>query len=135
LIPKGIDYRFFSQNLAAPVAIGKPERQVHKASHCARKQQERPHAAITLQYYCLFVPHICGCCSLPHPVRGESHNQHSANREVATTSPPFYDEPHQSHVLFVKSAPGTTFTSWSQHHFVAIRKPKRQVRKASSKQQ
>jgi len=24
------------------------------------------------------------------------------------------------HVLFVKAAPGTTFTSWSQHHFVAI---------------
>ena len=56
------------------------------------------------------------------PVRGESHIQHSANQEVATTSPPFYNEPHQSHVLFVKAAPGMTFTSWSQHHFVAIRK-------------
>jgi len=38
---------------------------------------------------------------------------------------------HQSHVLFVKFAPGTTFTSWSQHHFVAIGKPEQQVRKAS----
>jgi len=37
-----------------------------------------------------------------------------------------------------KAAPGTTFTSWSQHHFVAIGNPERQVRKAShrgSKQQ
>ena len=25
---------------------------------------------------------------------GESHLQHNANREVATTSPPFYNEPH-----------------------------------------
>jgi len=73
-----------------------------------------------------------------HPVRGESHIQRNANREVATTSPPFFNKPHRSHVLFVKSAPGTTFTSWSQHLFVVIGKPERQVRKAShcgSKQQ
>jgi len=55
-----------------------------------------------------------------HPVRGESHIQRNANREVATTSSRFYNEPHRSHVLFVKTAPGTTFTFWSQHHFVAI---------------
>jgi len=73
-----------------------------------------------------------------HPVHGEYHIQSSANREVATTSPPFYNEPHQSHILFVKAAPGMTFTFWSHHHFVAIRKHERQVRKAShcgSKQQ
>jgi len=58
-----------------------------------------------------------------HPVRGESHIQRNAIAEVATRSPPFYNEPHRSHVLFVKSASGTTFTSWSQHHFVAIGKP------------
>ena len=34
-----------------------------------------------------------------HPVRGESHNQHNATGEVATTSPPFYNEPHRLHVL------------------------------------
>jgi len=44
-----------------------------------------------------------------HPVRGESHIQCNANREVATTSPPFYNEPPRSHVLFVKAGPGTTF--------------------------
>jgi len=35
----------------------------------------------------------------------------------------------------MKVAPGTTFTSWSQHHFVAIRMPESQVRKASQWQQ
>jgi len=58
-----------------------------------------------------------------HPVCGESHIQRNANREVATTSPPFHNEPHRSHILFVMDAPGTTFTSWSQHHFVTIGKP------------
>ena len=46
---------------------------------------------------------------------------------------------HTDHTFFfAKPAPGTTFTSWSQHHFVAIGKPERQVCKAShcgSKQQ
>jgi len=41
------------------VAIGKPERQVRKASHCGSKQQERSHDEITLvvtisKYYQLF---------------------------------------------------------------------------------
>jgi len=31
----------------------------------------------------------------------------------------------------VKAAPGTTFTSWWQHHCVTSGKPERQVRKAS----
>jgi len=43
-----------------------------------------------------------------HPVRGEPHNQRNTTAEVATTSPPFYNEPHRSHVLFVQAAPGTT---------------------------
>jgi len=58
--------------------------------------------------------------------------------EVATTSPPFYNEPHRSHVLCVTAELRTTFTSWSQHHFVAIGNPERHMRKAShrgSKQQ
>jgi len=46
-----------------------------------------------------------------HSVCGELCIQCNASGEVATTSPPFYNEPHQSHVLFVKAAPGTTFTS------------------------
>jgi len=64
--------------------------------------------------------------------------QRNPSGVVATTSPPFYNEPHRSHVLCVKAAPSTTFTSWSQHHFVAIGKPKWQAHKAShcgSKQQ
>ena len=55
-----------------------------------------------------------------HPVRGESHNQRNTTGEVATTSPPFYNEPHRSHVLCVKAELRTTFTSWSQHHFVEV---------------
>jgi len=51
-----------------------------------------------------------------HPIRGESHIQRNVNEEIATTFPPFYNELYRSHVLLVKSAPGTTFTSWSQHH-------------------
>jgi len=73
-----------------------------------------------------------------HPVRGKSHNQRNATGEVATTSPPFYNEPHRSHVLCVKAELGMTFTSWSQHHFVAIGNPEQHVRKSShcgSKQQ
>ena len=73
-----------------------------------------------------------------HPVRDESHNQRNTTGEVATTSPTFYNEPHRSHVLCVKVEIHTTSTSWSQHHFVAIRNPERHVRKAShrgSKQQ
>jgi len=73
-----------------------------------------------------------------HPVRGESHNQRNTIGEVATTSLPFYNEPHRSQVLCVKAELGTTFTSWSQHHFVAMGNPERHMRKAShcgSKQQ
>jgi len=58
--------------------------------------------------------------------------------EVATTSPPFYNEPHRLHILFVKVSYSMTFTSWSQHHFLAIRKPKWHVCEAfhcGSKQQ
>jgi len=73
-----------------------------------------------------------------HPLRGESHSQRNATGEVASTSSPFYNEPHRSHVLCVKAELGMTSTSWSQHHFVAIGNPERHVCKAShrgSKQQ
>jgi len=36
-----------------------------------------------------------------HSVCGEPRIQRNANRKVATTSPPFYNEPHRSHVLFL----------------------------------
>jgi len=73
-----------------------------------------------------------------HPIRGESHSQHNATGEVATASLLFYNEPHGSHVLCVNAELSTTSTSWSHHHFVAIRKPEQHLRKAShcdSKQQ
>ena len=66
-----------------------------------------------------------------HPVRGESHDERNATGEVATTSPPIYNKPHRSHILYVKAELRTTFTSWSQHHFVAIGNPERHMRKAS----
>jgi len=61
-------------------------------------------------YYCLFAPSIYIVVLRAHPLRSESHNQHNANGEVATTSPSFYNEPHQSYVLCVKAEPDTTFT-------------------------
>jgi len=73
-----------------------------------------------------------------HPVRGESHIQRTTTGEVATTSPPFYNEAHRSHVLCAKAKLRTPFTSWSQHHFVAIGNPERHMCKAlhcGSKQQ
>jgi len=79
----------------------------------------RVHALQSL-YYCLFTPRIVVLRA--HPFRAESHIQRNTNGEAATTSPPFHNEPHRSHVLFVKTSHSTTFTSWSQHHFVAIGK-------------
>ena len=46
-----------------------------------------------------------------HPVHGDSHIQRNVNREVARTSPPFYNGPHQLHILFVKAASGMNFPS------------------------
>jgi len=57
------------------------------------------------------------------------HFQCNANREVATTSPRFCNEPHLLNVLFVKVVPGTTLASWSKHHFVVIGKAEQLVRK------
>ena len=45
-----------------------------------------------------------------HPIRGESPNQRNATGEVATTSPPFYNEPHRSHV----AACAQSFAPWQQ---------------------
>jgi len=72
--------------------------------------------------YWLFAPLIYGVVLCTCSVRGEPHIQRNASRAVATTSPPFYNEPHRSHILFVRASHRTTFTSWSQHHFVAIGK-------------
>ena len=109
--------------------------------HTVAASNNRDHPMISL-YYCLLTSHIFLCfyavALCTHPICGESHFQRNVNREVATTSPPFCCEPHLSHILSVKVAPGTNFTSWSKHYFVVIGKPRRQVCKAShcgSKQQ
>ena len=93
--------------------------------------------AISLSIACSRYTHD-GVILHTHLIRGESHIQRNTTGEVATTSPPFYNEPHRSHVLCVKAELRTTFTSWSQHHFVAIGNPERHVHEAShrgSKQQ
>jgi len=46
-----------------------------------------------------------------HPVYGESHIHRNINHEVATTSPSLCNEPHRSHILFVKAAFGTNLHS------------------------
>jgi len=40
--------------------------------------------------YCLLAPHICIVVLCAHPVRGESHIQRNATREVATTPPAYH---------------------------------------------
>jgi len=59
------------------------------------------------------------------------HFHCNTHGEVATTSPGVCNEPHPLLVLFVEVVPGTTFTSWSEHHFVVIGKAEQQMRKAS----
>jgi len=55
----------------------------------ATASNNRDHAPQSL-YYCLFVPLIyMGLVVHAHPIHGESHIQHNANWEIATTSPPF----------------------------------------------
>ena len=56
--------------------------------------------------------------------------QHITKWEVAKTPPLICNEPHLSHVLIVKVAPGTTFTSWSKRRFVVSGKAEQHVRKA-----
>ena len=73
----------------------------------AAASNNRDHPTRSL-YYCLFAPRIDIFVLRAHPVRGESHNQRNATREVATTSPPFYNEPHRSHALLCEG--------WTQHN-------------------
>jgi len=69
--------------LDGAVAIGKAR--VACAQSFVAASNNRVHAPRSL-YYCLFVPRIYIVALCAHPVRGESHIQCNANREVATTS-------------------------------------------------
>ena len=74
-------------------------------------------------YYCLFVLHIFRCfsshtsCSwwITHSMQHQPRGCNNIPSFLQQTAHSFC-----AHVLFVKAAPGTTFTSWSQHYFVAI---------------
>jgi len=81
-------------------------------------------------YHCLFAPRIYIVALHAHPVRGKSHNQRNANGEVATTSPPFDNEPHRSHVLFWKASHSTTPHPGHSTILLRSEKPERHVRKA-----
>ena len=70
------------------------------------KITRRDHPIIACSRHTYLCVAVCA-----HPICGESHIQRNINWEVATMSPPFCSELHQSHILFVKVAPGTTFTS------------------------
>ena len=83
------------------------------------------HQAVPLTFcnkIALMVPHIYVCCS--------SHTSHSwwvarsTQRQLRgyNNIHSFLQRTAPIARLFVKVAPGTTFTSWSQHHFVAVEK-------------
>ena len=91
------------------VAIGNPSGKCAKL-HTVAASNNRDHASQSLLWLLVRATHIYVVVLRAHPVRGESY-------------PPFYNEPHRLHVLCVKAEPGTTFTSWSQHDFVAIGNP------------
>jgi len=61
------------------VAVGMPERQVRKASHCGNKQQFISHALIML-----VGTTYTDVILRAHPVCGESHIQHNTNGGVAS---------------------------------------------------
>ena len=98
--------------------------------HTLAASNNRDHPTRSL-YCCLFASHIQYLCVAlcAHPDFGESHLQQHPLL-LQWTAP--------IACSFVKVAPGTTFTSWSKHHFVVIGKVERHVRKSShcgSKQQ
>jgi len=87
---------------ASVVAIGKPEWQVREAWHWRQATIEitcHDHSIIACLCYIYLDVFLH-----THPVHGESHIQCNTNREVATTSLPFYNKPH---ILFVR-----TFFLW-----------------------
>jgi len=55
-----------------------------------------------------------------------THIPFVVNHTINAT-PPERLQQYQSHVFFVKAELGTTFTSWSQHHFDVIGNPEQHV--------
>ena len=82
------------------VAIGNPEKHVQSfAQSFALWQQAAIEImlAISLTIACsrYIYNGVIQLIRYAYPVRGESHNQRNTTGEVATTSPPFYNEPHR----------------------------------------
>ena len=101
------------------VAIWKAKRHVRKALHCGSKQQEfawRDYSITACSrhiYMVLFFTYILFVLNHAFSATpAERLQQHHL----------LLNKPHQLHVFCVKAAPGTTFTSWSQHNFFVIRK-------------
>ena len=82
-------------------------------------------------FYCLFAPHIYGCYSSRTSRSWWITHSTQRQRRGCNNIPSFLQRAAPFTRFFVKSAPGTTFTSWSQHHFDAIGKVERHVRIAS----
>ena len=65
--------------------------------------------------------HVYVWCYSSHTSRSwwiTQSTQH--HRRGCNNIPSFLQQPHRSHVLCVKAELGTTFISWSQHHFVDV---------------
>jgi len=75
-------FRMFKTFVKASVAIGKPGRQVRKASHCGSKQQYKSPDEITIIACSRHI--YVGVIIHAHPVRGESHIQRNVNGAVVT---------------------------------------------------
>ena len=61
----------------------------------------------------------------------ENHTFNTTPTEICNSIPSFFAMNHLLHVLFVKVVPGTTFTTWSKHHFVTIGKTEQRAHKTS----
>ena len=116
------------------VAIGESPSDKCEKLHTVATSNNRDNTSCSLDY-CLFAPRIYGCYS--SLVVNRTFN--ATPTERLQQHPLLFTTKHTDRTFFLwRFSHSTTFTSWSQHHFVAIGKPEPRVRKAShcgSKQQ
>jgi len=86
-------------------------------------------------YYCLFTPHIYGVFLHAHSVRGEPRISALRQRSGCNNIPSFLQRTAPIARSFCEGCTWHNFTSWLQHHFVAIGKPEWHVLKALHWQQ
>jgi len=70
---------------------------LHTVAASNSRDHPRDHSILACAHHIYLCVALCA-----HPICRESHFKCNTNRQVATTSPPFCNEPHLSHVLFVK---------------------------------